>query len=106
MKMSGDVRYFPIAARNMCSAQLLQEARQSLRCIDWVNITKELMTGAICGAVDATLQMNQLFELSRPVRKGERIDYFMSHSWHDDAEAKCLADLGPRPVLQNAPYQP
>eukprot|EP00617_Octactis_speculum_P005082 CAMPEP_0185792152 /NCGR_PEP_ID=MMETSP1174-20130828/158769_1 /TAXON_ID=35687 /ORGANISM="Dictyocha speculum, Strain CCMP1381" /LENGTH=231 /DNA_ID=CAMNT_0028487179 /DNA_START=990 /DNA_END=1685 /DNA_ORIENTATION=- len=33
-----------------------------------------------------------LYELSRPLRKGEKIDYFISHSWRDDQRKKW--DLG------------
>eukprot|EP00746_Dinoflagellata_sp_MGD_P125109 gnl/MRDRNA2_/MRDRNA2_59810_c0_seq1.p2 gnl/MRDRNA2_/MRDRNA2_59810_c0~~gnl/MRDRNA2_/MRDRNA2_59810_c0_seq1.p2 ORF type:complete len:170 (+),score=41.66 gnl/MRDRNA2_/MRDRNA2_59810_c0_seq1:790-1299(+) len=29
-----------------------------------------------------------MYALSRAVKKGERIDFFISHSWHDDGEAK------------------
>merc|ERR1712036_43743 len=49
------------------------------------------MTGAICGAGNQSLQENELFQLSRQVLPGERIDYFISHSWHDNAEAKWAA---------------
>mmetsp|Transcript_3204 Transcript_3204/g.7531 ORF Transcript_3204/g.7531 Transcript_3204/m.7531 type:complete len:196 (+) Transcript_3204:2-589(+) len=38
------------------------------------------MKGAICGSAGFTSQ----YHLSRPVLKGEKIDFFMSHSWHDD----------------------
>lgn len=34
-----------------------------------------------------TLPQN-LFDLSRPVRQVERVDFFMSHSWYDDVDAK------------------
>ena len=44
---------------------------------DWKNMTEQLMTGSISGC-----------DLSRPVQAGEIIDYFISHSWHDDAKAK------------------
>jgi len=80
--------YPPIAARST-SWEHLEKAHQTLRCIEWQNITKELMTSAICGtAADKESETHQLFEMSRPRQPGERIDYFMSHSWHDDAEAK------------------
>merc|ERR1712203_1320439 len=72
----------------MSCEQLLKKARENLRCIEWKNMTKELMQGAICGVEDQSFAANELFKLSRPVRRHERIDYFMSHSWYDDPEAK------------------
>merc|ERR1712187_715216 len=35
-------------------------------------------------------------QVSRRVRPGERIDYFLSHSWHDDANLKweCITEVG------------
>ena len=47
------------------------------------DMSLELMTGSICGAGGA--DMKGLYELSRPVMPGEKITFFMSHSWHDDA---------------------
>eukprot|EP00929_Paragymnodinium_shiwhaense_P062568 TRINITY_DN31236_c0_g1_i1.p2 TRINITY_DN31236_c0_g1~~TRINITY_DN31236_c0_g1_i1.p2 ORF type:complete len:437 (-),score=36.85 TRINITY_DN31236_c0_g1_i1:468-1778(-) len=76
----------PLAGREMTVEDMLGFAQQELRCIDWCNITRELMTGAICGH-DAP-DISKLYDLSRPLRKGEVIDYFMSHSWHDCAESK------------------
>ncbi len=46
------------------------------------------MAGNTCGAGGKKPEANELFELSRPLRHDEKADYFMSHSWHDDAEAK------------------
>eukprot|EP00929_Paragymnodinium_shiwhaense_P080714 TRINITY_DN4210_c0_g2_i1.p1 TRINITY_DN4210_c0_g2~~TRINITY_DN4210_c0_g2_i1.p1 ORF type:complete len:960 (+),score=74.73 TRINITY_DN4210_c0_g2_i1:75-2954(+) len=71
----------PMAAREMTVEDMLAFARKELRCIDWQNISRELMSGSKSDpdAPDT---------LSRPLRKGEVIDYFMSHSWHDDADAK------------------
>ncbi len=82
------ISYRPLAARHLSWEELLETAQGNLRCIEWENITKALMTGAICGAGDKKLDANELFELSRPLGHGEHADYFMSHSWHDDAEAK------------------
>jgi len=86
-----EIRHFPCASRTLSCDQIIQKARGCLRCIEWQHITKELMTGAICSAGNQRLQANELFQLSRPVVQGECIDYFMSHSWHDDAEAKWAA---------------
>jgi len=44
------------------------------------------MHGAICGRM--TDDDSDWYRLSRPVAQGEVIDFFMSHSWHDDSEAK------------------
>ena len=74
------ISYRPLAARHLSWEELLEMAHGNLRCIEWENITKALMSGSTCGAADEGL--------SRPVRHGEHIDYFMSHSWHDDAKAK------------------
>ena len=38
------------------------------------------MTGTVCGNDN----MANLFSLSRILRQAERIDFFMSHSWHDN----------------------
>ena len=51
------------------------------------------MTGSSCASTKTTdysadRQRDQVFTLSRPLRPGETIDYFMSHSWHDDADGK------------------
>lgn len=71
------------------SALLMEKAEASLRLIEWKDIDLKLLTGSIqgTGAVDIT----QLLKLSRPVRAGERIDYFFSHSWKDDPNAKLAA---------------
>ena len=64
----------------MRSEELLKRGRESLRCIDFSNMSLELMKTNV--GSDAT------FNLSRPVQKGGTIDFFMSHSWHDDADEK------------------
>ena len=67
------------------------------RCIDSANITHELMSTnrshpATMVLPDGSIgPCTDLFQLSRPVKPGECIDFFMSHSWHDDAEAKLEA---------------
>jgi hypothetical protein len=70
----------PLAGRTTLATDMLNIARQSLRCIDWVSITVELMASSTCAAPDRMLV--------RPLRPGERIDFFMSHSWHDDGRLK------------------
>eukprot|EP00929_Paragymnodinium_shiwhaense_P062569 TRINITY_DN31236_c0_g1_i10.p1 TRINITY_DN31236_c0_g1~~TRINITY_DN31236_c0_g1_i10.p1 ORF type:complete len:547 (-),score=17.61 TRINITY_DN31236_c0_g1_i10:468-1913(-) len=86
VKPEPGLHVLPLAGREMTVEDMLSFAHKELHCIDWGNITKELMTGAICGH-DAP-DISKLYDLSRPLRKGEVIDYFMSHSWHDCAESK------------------
>ena len=64
------IHYFPLASRTSSCDEILEKAHASLRCIEWEQITKQLMTGAICGAGDQSLQANELFQLSRPIRQG------------------------------------
>eukprot|EP00929_Paragymnodinium_shiwhaense_P062573 TRINITY_DN31236_c0_g1_i9.p1 TRINITY_DN31236_c0_g1~~TRINITY_DN31236_c0_g1_i9.p1 ORF type:complete len:951 (-),score=43.60 TRINITY_DN31236_c0_g1_i9:23-2875(-) len=76
----------PMAGREMTVESMLSFAQQELRCIDWCLITREVMTGAICG--HGAPDISRFYSLSRPLQKGEIIDYFLSHSWHDCAETK------------------
>lgn len=70
------------------SDELLKEAISNLRCIAWEDIDRELMrTSNAPGTGDP----NALYQRSRPLRKGESIDFFMSHSWRDHPEHKFLA---------------
>ncbi len=82
------ISYLPLAARLLPWRDLLAQAQGNLRCIEWENIRKDIMIGAICGAGDQKVNTNALFELSRPLSPDEQADYFMSHSWHDNAKAK------------------
>merc|ERR1719160_2131964 len=67
------------------AAELLRLARKNLRCGDWEkNIMHELITGRENGHI----AVSNLFDLARPLKPGERIDYFMSHSWYADADLK------------------
>lgn len=73
----------PLGGRGWSTSQLLDFATRNLRCIDWRNMSLELMdTCSECGRVQGS------YKLSRPVRAGERIDFFLSHSWHDDPVQK------------------
>ena len=58
--------------------QLLETACSNLRCIDGDQLTFELMSSNTGGSL----------EDSRPVGRDETIDFFMSHSWHDDPHSK------------------
>jgi len=101
--VSSDLCFIPMANQSTPSNELLELARNNLRCIEWKNLTLELMTGAILsGKVAAARSMpgaptptddadgpiENLYVLSRAVRPNETIDFFLSHSWHDDAELK------------------
>merc|ERR1712039_223171 len=46
------------------------------------------MTGRICGAEASP---ESLYGMSRFLEPGEQIDFFLSHSWHDDADLKWVA---------------
>lgn len=70
--------------RMVRATDLLAMARQNMRCIDWKTLTPQIMSGKICGSGI----MANMFDKSRAVRYGEMVDYFMSHSWHDDADVK------------------
>jgi len=70
-------------SRHMHADKLLEVATKHLRCISWDNMSFELMSSSAGGA--------DTFNLSRPVKSGEQIDFFMSHSWHDNAEKKWVA---------------
>ena len=67
-----------LPAASISAEQLLGIASSNLRCIDGDKITLDLMSSNTGGGI----------ELSRPVGPTEKIDFFMSHSWHDDAVAK------------------
>eukprot|EP00929_Paragymnodinium_shiwhaense_P014209 TRINITY_DN122101_c0_g1_i1.p1 TRINITY_DN122101_c0_g1~~TRINITY_DN122101_c0_g1_i1.p1 ORF type:complete len:718 (+),score=117.49 TRINITY_DN122101_c0_g1_i1:162-2315(+) len=81
----GDIEV-PITSHHKPVDELMLHAEENLRCIDYDRITLELMTGAICGAAGGISL--ELYDLSRPLRHGETIDFFMSHSWHDDPHTK------------------
>lgn len=84
-----EVHKIPMRSRNVPWQELMTYAQETLKCIEWHKTTRELMgSGAICGAAGEELAANEYYALSRPLRRGETIDFFMSHSWHDDAEAK------------------
>jgi len=80
----------PNPARELTAERLLRLARECLRCIDWEKIDEGLMTGAICDPNASDIA--GYYQLSRPVHHGEIIDFFLSHSWHDNAKMKwkCL----------------
>merc|ERR1719284_436776 len=89
----------PIAPAAASTEETLATAASQLRCVDWCDITCELLRGETAPAAAAprtsgrggkalAVRSRLPFALSRPVRAGEQIDAFVSHSWSDDAEAK------------------
>jgi len=81
-----DLRQVPMPGGNASADALLNDALYNMRCIEWENISQTLMAGRICGP-DAAVCM-EWYSQSRPLKPGETIDFFLSHSWHDDAVAK------------------
>ena len=81
LKPPKDLVRVPISdGRSLTSHDLLTRAQNGLRCINWEQIDLALLSESM-GSSDS-------YALSRPVRHGETIDFFLSHSWHDDAQIK------------------
>lgn len=71
---------------DMDSRELLEMAKKNLRCIDWSTLTYELMASSPLNS------KTNFYEYSRELEEGEtEIDYFVSHSWHDDLDTKWAA---------------
>lgn len=82
-------KVFRLAGRNTPMHELICMAEEQMRVLDWDSLTFQLLaSGPICGASDPSLAANEFLRSSRPLRKGETIDYFVSHSWHDDPVKK------------------
>lgn len=64
--------------------QVLDMAKQRFRTISWTDLPYEVMAG---GAIGNGTVSDELYRLSRPTQLGE-CDFFLSHSWHDDVNAK------------------
>ena len=64
----------------MSGEAILQHARENLRCIDAAALSFELFSGASVREAG----VESPYELSRPLLPGEKISYFISHSWHDE----------------------
>jgi len=79
--------WVPVADRGASASELLSKAKQGLRCIEWSKMTRSLLQSSRGSSVKEDIGNNWM-ELSRPVARRETIDFFISHSWHDDAEAK------------------
>ena len=82
---------------------LVDVARNSLRCIEWKNFSKDLFTTSIrdgqsnkSNEIESkeketeriVAKADALYALSRPVEIGDAIDYFISHAWDDNPERK------------------
>lgn len=63
--------------------ELLKMGRKNLRCVDWAALSPELLRQNSPSFSD--------FRLSRPVSRGEVIDFFVSHSWSDSPAQKWRA---------------
>eukprot|EP00434_Breviolum_minutum_P019392 symbB.v1.2.017098.t1/scaffold1319.1/size197804/3 len=66
--------------------ELLKLGRKKLRCVDWAAQSAELWRPDYAGDL-----ATGTYQLSRPVQRGEVIDYFVSHSWSDSPEQKFRA---------------
>ena len=114
------IKWINFESHEMSSVELLATARKDLRCIDWKNVSLELMTrqppkafrdamarskgkgGKDGNGFKAAKSHNVMakrfgdqgvattdpYSLSRPVKEGEVVDFFMSHSWYDDENLK------------------
>ncbi len=75
------------ASSSEASRRMVEGFQKNIRCIDW-DVLREnewLFTGSIR---DSSVKRDNLFDLSRPVKEGEEISYFISHSWRDSGVAK------------------
>lgn len=71
---------------SLSSIDLLEAAQRNLRCIDWEMLTEDLF---VAGSVrDASAPSYYSYSRLVDVDKGERIDFFISHSWSDDGALK------------------
>ena len=69
--------------------ELLYEAQQNMRCVTWSAITLALLKNNT--NTHGAQQAQSAYSVSQPVAPGTKIDFFISHSWHDDPIAKFAA---------------
>ena len=69
--------------------ELLHEAQQNMRCVTWSAITLALLENNT--NTHGAQQAQSAYSVSQPVDPGTKIDFFISHSWHDDPIAKFAA---------------
>lgn len=87
-RLSAKIVEVPYDAGSMDPKSLVEMGRSNLRCMDWPDVTEELIKGKVCGSNNELLASNAYYQLSRPVKPDEVVDFFLSNSWHDDAEVK------------------
>lgn len=74
-----EIREVPYCTPDISWTDLMQKAQAELRCVDWSAMTFDFIaSGPKVGS----------FNVSRPVHSRERVDFFITHSWHDEAAAK------------------
>lgn len=79
----GQTVTLPMAAAGMSWEDLLVMGRNSLRCIPWRHVTYDLMkTNGACSSWR---------DITKLLQTDEKVDFFMSHSWHDDCDEKYIA---------------
>eukprot|EP00928_Gymnodinium_smaydae_P040710 TRINITY_DN27587_c0_g1_i1.p1 TRINITY_DN27587_c0_g1~~TRINITY_DN27587_c0_g1_i1.p1 ORF type:complete len:669 (-),score=31.54 TRINITY_DN27587_c0_g1_i1:210-2216(-) len=84
----GSVEYsLDLLRRNVTSEDILILAKTNLRCLDWRHFTIDVLKGDLVDRRGITSSTFNSF--ARPLHDDEeRIDFFISHSWYDDAESK------------------
>lgn len=65
---------------------ILERGTRGMRALDWSSISFELLDKKS----RANLAGKDWYSLSRPLKQGERVDFFVSHSWSDDAMVKWI----------------
>jgi len=78
-------------ARPMGADRMLEMGQRNIRVVEWQNIDIKLFTSSPRDLSPAEKQRRQAetYALGRPAKStSEMIDFFVSHSWHDDGEAK------------------
>lgn len=73
---------------NMETGSLLNWARENLRCIDWENMSQSLFERKSVRDTSTAANAIDYYSLSRELKEDEKIDYFISHAWADDGDAK------------------
>ena len=61
---------------------VMTQAMSDLRCVDWCHLHEDLFTKSVREG------SNNFFDRSRPLQEQEQIDFFISHSWHDNGAEK------------------
>ena len=74
------------AGANLTSDELLRLAHANLRCIRSSKIEIGLFDGSLRES-----STERMYDRSMPVPAGEKIDFFISHSWHDQGAEKFAA---------------